>query len=70
MDRRQHVQYSVTTLPSRIKCSTFRGAEQGDVLGVIQSAQVLGSEDHMQARISSPFALNLRRVVRLNCVHV
>ena len=38
----QHQSDSVTTLPSGREFSTDRGAEQGDVLGTIQSALVLG----------------------------
>ena len=53
----QHQSNSVTTLPSGREFSTDRGAEQGDVLGTIQSALVLGDarESHLQDFLSSPF---------------
>ena len=53
----QHQSDSVTTLPSGREFSTDRGAEQGDVLGTIQSALVLGdaSESHLQDFLSTPF---------------
>ena len=53
----QHQSDSVTTLPSGRKFSTDRGAEQGDVLGTIQSALVLGDarESHLQDFLSTPF---------------
>ena len=53
----QHQSDSVTTLPSGCEFSTDRGAEQGDVLGTIQSALVLGDarESHLQDFLSSPF---------------
>ena len=53
----QHQSDSVTTLPSSRAFSTDRGAEQGDVLGTIQSALVLGDarETHMQDFLSTPF---------------
>ena len=45
----QHQSNSVTTLPSSCEFSTDRGAEQGDVLGTIQSVLVLGDarESHL-----------------------
>ena len=45
------------TLPSGRAFSTDRGAEQGDVLGTIQFALVLGDarETHMQDFLSTPF---------------
>ena len=51
----QHQSNSVTTLPSGCEFSTDRGAEQGDVLGTIQSALVLGDarESHLQDFLSS-----------------
>ena len=53
----QHQSDSVTTLPSGREFSTDRGAEQGDVLGTIQSALVLGDarESHLQDFLSTPF---------------
>ena len=53
----QHQSDSVTTLPSARVFSTGRGAEQGDVLGTIQSALVLGDarETYMQDFLSTPF---------------
>ena len=53
----QHQSDSVTTLPSGRVFSTDRGAEQGDVLGTIQSALVLGDarESHLQDFLSTPF---------------
>ena len=53
----QHQSDSVTTLPSGREFSTDRGAEQGDVLGTIQSALVLGDAraSHLQDFLSSPF---------------
>ena len=53
----QHQSDSVTTLPSGRVFPTDRGAEQGDVLGTIQSALVLGEarETHMQDFLSTPF---------------
>ena len=53
----QHQSNSVTTLPSGREFSTDRGAEQGDVLGTIQSALVLGDarESHLQDFLSTPF---------------
>ena len=53
----QHQSDSVTTLPSGCEFSTDRGAEQGDVLGTIQSALVLGDAraSHLQDFLSSPF---------------
>ena len=53
----QHQSDSVTTLPSGRAFSTDRGAEQGDVLGTIQSALVLGDarESHLQDFLSTPF---------------
>ena len=53
----QHQSNSVTTLPSGCEFSTDRGAEQGDVLGTIQSALVLGDAraSHLQDFLSSPF---------------
>ena len=53
----QHQSDSVTTLPSGRVFPTDRGAEQGDVLGTIQSALVLGEarETHMQDFVSTPF---------------
>ena len=53
----QHQSDSVTTLPSGRAFSTDRGAEQGDVLGTIQSAPVLGDarETHLQDFLSTPF---------------
>ena len=41
--RWQHKSTSVTMLPSGVEFETNRGAEQGDVLGTIQSALSLGS---------------------------
>ena len=53
----QHQSDSVTTLPSGRVFSTDRGAEQGDVLGTIQSAFVLGDarDTHLQDFLSTPF---------------
>ena len=53
----QHQSDSVTTLPSGRAFSTDRGAEQGDVLGTIQSALVLGDarQTHLQDFLSTPF---------------
>ena len=53
----QHQSDSVTTLPSGREFSTDRGAEQGDVLGTIQSALVLGDarESHLRDFLSTPF---------------
>ena len=53
----QHQSDSVTALPSGRVFSTDRGAEQGDVLGTIQSALVLGDarETYMQDFLSTPF---------------
>ena len=53
----QHQSDSVTTLPCGRTFSTDRGAEQGDVLGTIQSALVLGDarETHLQDFLSTPF---------------
>ena len=47
----------VTSLPSGCEFSTDRGAEQGDVLGTLQSALVLGDAraSHLQDFLSSPF---------------
>ena len=57
----QHQSNSVTTLPSGCEFSTDRGAEQGDVLGTIQSALVLG--DARTCRISSPLLVSKRASV-------
>ena len=53
----QHQADSVTTLPSGRVFPTDRRAEQGDVLGTIQSALVLGEarESRMQDFLSTPF---------------
>ena len=53
----QHQCDSVITLPSGRAFSTDRGAEQGDVVGTIQSALVLGDarETHLQDFFSTPF---------------
>ena len=53
----QHQSDSVTTLPTGRVFPTDRGAEQGDVLGTIQSALVLGEarETQMQDFLSTPF---------------
>ena len=52
----QHQADSVTSLPSGITFATKRGAEQGDVLGTIQSVLVLGDarDDKMCDFLSSP----------------
>ena len=52
----QHQSDSVTTLPFGRAFSTDRGAEQGDVLGTIQSALVLGDarETQLQDFLSTP----------------
>ena len=56
-DRAKRTAAVVTTLPSGCEFSTDRGAEQGDVLGTIQSALVLGDAraSHLQDFLSSPF---------------
>ena len=49
--------FNSLALPSGCEFSTDRGAEQGDVLGTIQSALVLGDAraSHLQDFLSSPF---------------
>ena len=52
----QHQTDSVTSPPTRVTFATNRGAEQGDVLGTIHSALVLGEarDAHMRDFFSSP----------------